>query len=219
MYIILDFDSTVISVEWLDLLASISLSSNPNKKSILGEIMTITSAGMVGNMSFALSLEKRLSLLQASRANLIQLQDNINDYISPSFVAHKDFFATHKDNIFIVSGWFEEFIFPVTDFLGVDRSKIFANRFVFNEKGLISGCEKTRYTAQDQGKVHAVRQLNLRSNNVVVIWDGFTDYEIKQAWLASVFGVYTENIRRDAVVNKADIVFQDMDAVCEFINL
>jgi D-3-phosphoglycerate dehydrogenase len=87
----------------LDLLAEISLSDNPDKNSILDEIAAITSAGMVGNMSFALSLEKRLSLLQANRDHLVQLQGSINDYISPSFVVHKDFFTVHKEKIFVVS--------------------------------------------------------------------------------------------------------------------
>jgi len=219
MYIIFDFDSTMISVEWLDLLADISLSGNPDKDAILDAIAAITAAGMVGDMSFSLSLQKRLSLLQAKRSHVAQLEDIIQEYISPSFIAHKDFFATHTDNIFVVSGWFEEFIFPVTDFLGIERSKVFANRFVFDEEDTIVGCDTTRHTAQDQGKVRAVNELQLGNADVVVIWDGFTDYEIKQAWLASVFGVYTENIRRDVILNKADVVFGNMDAVREFVDL
>jgi D-3-phosphoglycerate dehydrogenase len=67
--------------------------------------------------------------------------------------------------------------------------------------------------------VQAVRQLHLEDSEVVVIGDGFTDYEIKQAWLASIFGVYIENISRAIVVDKADVVFQNMDAIRNFFEV
>lgn len=219
MYIVFDFDSTIISTEWLDLLAAISLSDNPDKNAILDEIAVITSAGMLGNMPFAVSLEKRLSLLQVNKDHIKQLKNIIVDHISPSFAAHKDFFATYKDNIYVVSGWFEEFIFPVTDFLWIERSNVFANRFVFDEKDAIVGCDTTRYTAQDQGKVQTVRELQLGNTDVVVVGDGVTDYEIKQAWLASLFGAYTENVSRAIIVEKADVVFQNMDAIRKFFEV
>lgn len=217
MHIIFDFDSTLLSCEWLDLLAAIALDWISHKGTVLRQIQDITSSWMDGEFSFSASLEQRLSLLQADRTHLHKLNDRIVKYISPSCVEQQEFFRSYWDSLFIVSWWFEEFIFPVTDFLGIDRWRIFANKFIFDWKGAIIGFDTTRDTAHDEGKVKVVSGLSLW-NSVLVVWDGFTDYEIRQAGFASLFAAYTENVRREKVIEHADIVFQDMHDVVSFVS-
>ena len=67
---VFDFDSTLTSVEALDVLAEITLIGNPKKEEIIEEIIAITNQGIDGEISFTESLEKRIQLLGAKKADL-----------------------------------------------------------------------------------------------------------------------------------------------------
>ena len=67
---VFDFDSTLTSVEALDVLAEISLVNNSKKDEIINEIVDITNLGIDGKISFTESLEKRIQLLNAKKSDL-----------------------------------------------------------------------------------------------------------------------------------------------------
>ena len=69
-YFVIDFDSTFIRDEAMEVLASIALAGHPKKNQILEKIAGITKAGMEGRLSFSESLEKRLALFSANSAHL-----------------------------------------------------------------------------------------------------------------------------------------------------
>ena len=68
--IILDFDSTVIRYETIEVLAEFSLQNNTKKSKILGEIKNMTSLAMSGKISFSEALSKRVSLLEANKKHI-----------------------------------------------------------------------------------------------------------------------------------------------------
>ena len=71
--LILDFDSTLISIESLDLLAEICLENKINSNSIITKIKTLTSLGMKGEITFQDSLRERLRYLQIKDYHFDQL--------------------------------------------------------------------------------------------------------------------------------------------------
>ena len=152
-YFIIDFDSTFIKGETLDILASISLKSNPNKKKIIGEIEQITALGMEGKMPFSKSLEKRLQLIKPNKIHINKLISYLKKNISPSIARNKEFFKQHKERIYIVSGGFKECIVPITLPFGIDPSHILANTFKFDKDGVYAGYDKTNPLAQAKGKI------------------------------------------------------------------
>jgi len=62
---VFDFDSTLTSVEALDVLAEITLVNNPDKDQIIEDIIDMTNLGIDGKISFTESLEQRIKLLNA----------------------------------------------------------------------------------------------------------------------------------------------------------
>ena len=88
---IFDFDSTLTKVEALDVLAEITLVNNPEKEAIIQEIVEITNLGIDGEISFTESLEKRIQLLQATRADLEGLVTELRKQVSISIEKNKDF--------------------------------------------------------------------------------------------------------------------------------
>jgi D-3-phosphoglycerate dehydrogenase / 2-oxoglutarate reductase len=208
--IIIDFDSTFVKVESLDILGEISLEGQIDKQARLAKIAETTNKGMNGEMSFAESLSTRLSLLNANKNHLPALIERLKSEISVSFERNKTFIQANAANIYIVSSGFKEFIIPVVADFGINESNVYANTFGYDAEGQIIGCDKNNPLAQDKGKVKLMESLNL-GKNTVVIGDGFTDYEIKEAGLASKFYAFTENVSRDKVVAVADHVTPSFD--------
>ncbi len=208
--IVIDFDSTFVKVESLDLLGEISLEGQNDKQARLKKISDTTNLGMNGDISFAESLAIRLSLLNASKSHLDTLTDKLKNEISPSFIRNKSFIKANASQVYIVSSGFKEFIVPVVEEFGIDASHVYANTFEYNEEGAIIGCDKNNPLAQDKGKVKLLTDLKF-GKEVLVIGDGYTDYEIKEAGLATKFYAFTENVSRDKVIAVADHITPSFD--------
>lgn len=209
-YFIIDFDSTIIQTEGLDELAQIVLKDNPKKVKILAEIKKITSLGMEGSISFSKSLRKRLALLNIYKAHLEELKKTLRKKISPSVLRNKHFFDFYKDQIYIISGGFKEFILPVMEEFKTPSQHILANTFKFNRLEKVIGFDTKNPLATDSGKVTAIKNLGLKGE-IIVLGDGFTDLQIKQMGVAKRFIAFTENVRREQVVKNADSVVRSFD--------
>lgn len=216
-YLIIDFDSTFIKLETLEEISKEALKNNSDRDKIQKEIEKITKQGMHGKLSFGESLKRRLALFSADKKDIDKINKKIKKNITESFLENKDFFQKHKKQIFVVSGGFKECIFPVTDEFGIPRENVLANDFKFNEKGEVTGIDENNLASKTQGKVRQVENLNLRGR-IFVIGDGWTDFEIKREKQADYFLAFTENARRESVVELADGEVANFQEVIEFIN-
>ena len=202
-YFIIDFDSTFTQVEALDVLAEISLKNNEDKDKVIDEIKTITDQGMEGGMSFRESLKRRIDILDANKQDLPELIDRLGSLVSPSFKRNTEFINKYKDQIFIVSNGFKDFIVPIVSQYGVKEENVFANEFEYGSNGEIIGFDEDNLLSENNGKPRQIESLNLEGE-VFVLGDGFTDFEIKKAGLANKFYAFTENVRREKILNHAD---------------
>ena len=207
---IIDFDSTITQVEALEELGAISLKSNPKKKKVLDEIKALTDLGMEGKISIEESLAKRLSLLAANKKHLERLVLTLKKKISPSFRRNKAFFKKYKENIYVISAGFREFILPVVRELGILERNVHANTFEYDAQGNIIGIDKSNPLSGKGGKGMVLRSLDL-PHEIFVIGDGYTDFEMKETGLVSKFFAFTETIERKSVVEKADHVVSSFD--------
>lgn len=205
---IIDFDSTFIKVESLEKLIARATANHSKGEAILAEISELTNAGMGGHLAFSVSLRERFAILRRHHVAITQevLQDCVEylkDQLSESVIAEKDFFIENRDNIYIISGGFTEMIAPVVKQVGIDVTHILANRFLYDDEGVIVDYDADNNLAKDGGKVAAVKELKLHGN-IVVVGDGYTDYEIKEAGYATLFFAFTENMPRQRVIDNAD---------------
>jgi D-3-phosphoglycerate dehydrogenase / 2-oxoglutarate reductase len=217
MYTIFDFDSTIITIEWLDTLARIALEKQENSEKIMQHINDITHMGMSGQMPFKTALDKRIKLLNADKNDIIHTQKIVMNSISPSFSRYRSLIEKNNEHIYIVSWWFDEFVFPVADFFGISHDHVFANRFVLDTDDKIIWVDTNRLLSQNQGKANAVAALQL-DWPITVVWDGFTDYEIKKMWFADIFVAYAETVSRDSIVWLADYVAYSFEDLSHFFS-
>jgi len=211
---VFDFDSTVVGVETLELLAEITLSSKDNKDQILKQIQEITNQGMEGKITFDESLSKRIKLFQATRNDIEKAAKQIKSTISPSIQKNVDFFIQNSNRIIIISGSFKKLILETTRLLGIADKNVFANTFKFDKKDNIIGIDELNPLSKDNGKVNQIKLLNIKTP-IYAIGDGYSDYQIKKSGLATKFFAYTEHAKRDKVIKEADIVVKNFD---EFLN-
>lgn len=216
--LIIDFDSTFVSIEALDALSEISLKDDPAKDIVLKEIKNITNLGMEGKIDFPTSLQKRLALFKPGKNDIEKLILLLKRNITPSVKRNKEFFKKYKNNIYIVSGGFIEYILPVVSEYGIEKNHVLCNSFVFDKKNNYLNFNKDNLLAKKDGKLKAVKLLNL-DGDAYIIGDGHTDYVIKQKNGAKKFFAFVENVSRKKVVSKADRVIKNFDELFYLFDL
>ncbi|MBK1442079.1 HAD-IB family phosphatase [Parapedobacter sp. ISTM3] len=209
-YYIIDFDSTFTQVEALDELARISLANHPARELIYEEIERLTNLSMNGQLSFRESLSGRVKLLEANREHLKKLITILKKRVSPSFSRNREFFKKHSDGVLIVSGGFKEFIVPVVSPYHIKQDNVYANTFIFDEQGNITGYDENNPLSEEGGKVKLLRQLQL-PGKIYGIGDGYSDFQLKESGLIERFFAFTENIERKSVSERADHVTPSFD--------
>jgi D-3-phosphoglycerate dehydrogenase len=200
---IFDFDSTIINCESLDELARFTLANTPNKQAIIAQLEELTAAGMAGTMAFDESLRKRLQLFKATKADVLELTAYLQSCVTPSLLTYIDWMTEQRNQIYVISGGFEEYIKPIATSIGLLANHVYANRFTYDKSDNITGYDDSRLTSRAGGKVAQVRALAL-PHPIIVIGDGYTDYEIKAAGEAEQFWAFTEHIHRPAITVHAD---------------
>lgn len=212
--ILIDFDSTFVTVESLDHLADIVLAERGDKQAVLDEIVAITKLGMEGKITFPESLGKRLKLFSPHKKHVETLTAILQTKITPSFARNKAFFQKNAADVYILSGGFKEYMAPVVREFGIPEGHVLANTFVFDEKGTVVGHDTENPLSQEKGKVKMIQKMGF-DGDVYMIGDGYTDWEIKEAGLAKKFIAFAENVARETVVKKADVVAHSFEEVLE----
>ncbi len=207
---VFDFDSTLTRVEALDVLAEITLKENPKKDQIIQEIIDITNLGIDGEISFTESLDKRIKLLKANKADLSGLVAALKKQVSKSIESNKDFFENFADDIYVISCGFKEFIDPIVKEYNIPSERVYANTFEFANDGEIVGFDANNPLSQHNGKIKCLKDMNLEGE-IQVIGDGYSDYVTREAGVADRFFAYTENVSRVKTTENADHIAPNLD--------
>ena len=214
--LIIDFDSTIVGLETLECLAEVVLSKNKNKNKILNKISNYTDLAMNGQISFEKSLQERLKLMSVNKSVINVLINEVIQKIDKSFLSNLNFFKKHISNIYIVSGGFKSIIEPVMNITTDLKWKVYANDLIFNKDEKLIGVDLNNPLSKSKGKVKLLKSLDLK-NDIIVVGDGYTDYEIKKYNIAKYFLAYTKYEERDKVTLKADKKCKNFNQVIEFL--
>lgn len=202
-YIVIDFDSTFVKLEALEVLAQIVLENDPQKEAKVKEIEEITKRGMQGSIDFTESLSKRLNIFSPNRGHVNTVVEILKNNVSERFLGCKEYIQENSGRIFIVSGGFKELILPVTREFGIKDNHVFSNDFVWDNDRVI-GFESGNPLSKSGGKVEILKNLEIDKDNVVSIGDGYTDYEMKEKGLVEKFYYFSDNVQRKSVMELAD---------------
>ncbi|ESQ85874.1 3-phosphoglycerate dehydrogenase [Asticcacaulis sp. AC466] len=197
--LVLDFDSTFTSVEALDILAELLSAADPARAADVAHIKSLTDQAMSGEISFADALNRRVQILKPTRDDIAALIEVLKTKVSVSIERNRAVFGENPGKFRIISGGFHDFIDAVVADYGIAAEYVLANRLIWNEDGVATGVDQTNPLSQDGGKITAVGQLGL-TGDIVMIGDGWTDFEVYKGGAASRFYAFTENVARPKVV-------------------
>lgn len=209
---LIDFDSTLVAAETLDLLGEIALAATPDREDRLAQVRSLTDRAMAGELSFAQALGARLQLLRPRREHLPPLIARMREALTPSARRRAAWLA--GPDVRVLSGGFEEVIGPVLEPLGVARSQVQANRLVWDATGVAVGVDPGSPLAHDGGKIVAARAVPA-AETVVMVGDGWTDLEVWTSGAAARFYAYTEVVARPAVLARAERRAASLDEVLQ----
>jgi len=200
--LVFDFDSTLVQDEGLDELFLHSLEGAPDGDALVAAFREITDRGMDGGLSYEESLRLRMEVLRAGVHHVEETARHLASRLTPSVARHEDFFRDPAREIHVVSGGFQELILPTARRLGIPPDRIHAQRFLFQEDR-VAGIDPRTPLARG-GKAEAIHLLRVPPRNLWIVGDGATDLEIRDLGYAATFVAFTENRRRDLVVQAAD---------------
>lgn len=210
--LLLDFDSTLVGFETLEALAEVALDGRPDAEARRAEIARLTDAAMEGRLDFHEALTQRLALVEADRGHVEAVAARAVAALTPSVQRNLDALRRHADRVHILSAGFREIIAPVAEAMGLDPAHIHCNDLAYDGAGRVVGADGSNPLAWEDGKVEAVRALEL-DGPVVMVGDGWGDWRVREAGLADRFWAYTEVVTRDRVVERADAVASTLDEI------
>jgi len=199
-----DFDSTIVSGEAIDELAQIALANAPDRATRVATIHAITNAGMEGAMPIDESLRQRMDMLQIRAHMIAPLVERLQQQVSPSLLRHAALLKNMRDQIWIISSGFHEWIDPVVSTLGLRTDHVNANRLLADADGILR-LDPTSRCATVGSKARAAASLGCAPPRIM-IGDGMTDFEVRRDGACDYFAAWTESVVRPAVVANADIV-------------
>ncbi len=207
---VFDFDSTLVRIESLEALADLALAGSDDADAVRAEVARLTDAAMAGEIGFGEALRRRLAPLPLTRGHVETLAARVVDELAPSVARNAAFFREHAGRIVIVSGGFREVVAPVAARLGVPADRVLANDLAYDAEGRVIGVDTANPLAGAGGKARALQALAL-PRPVVMVGDGWTDAEVRQAGAADRFYAFTEIVRRPPVVAVADAEVASLD--------
>jgi phosphoserine phosphatase len=210
--IFFDCDSTLSTIEGIDELA--------RQKGKFAEVKQLTAAAMDGEVHLQTVYDRRLELLNPTRAEIRQLEENYRQTVVPDAAEVIQALQALGRHIFIVSGGLLEAVRPFGEWLGVPHQHIQAVAVRYNN---LSGdwwdYEQDRWgqrpdvqyldpadtpLIETEGKIQVIQEFRRRHpGRAMLIGDGVSDVVAKPAvdLMVGFGGV----VIRERVVAEADI--------------
>jgi phosphoserine phosphatase len=149
---------------------------------------------------------RRLDAVRPTKTEIDQLGKEYIAHLAPYARDSIALMQAHGVGITLVSGGLREAIVPLAAELALKESVVHAVPVFFDERGDYLGFDEQSPLARQKGKLETVAALNLRKP-IVAVGDGMTDTEIRGC--ADSFAAYTGFVRREAVIARADFIFED----------
>jgi phosphoserine phosphatase len=202
--VILDVDSTLSGIEGIDWLAE------RRGAAVAAEVARLTERAMDGAIRLDEVYALRLELVHPSRIDCEQLAIAYQAAIAPGAAETIAKLQTAGVRIHVVSGGIRNAIIPFAHALNVQAGDVHAVELTFDKTGAYTDFNRTSPLATQTGKALVASSLAAQ-RPVLAVGDGATDAAMKPA--VDAFGAFVGFVRRDPVVQQANLVFNTFDDI------
>ncbi len=195
--VIFDFDSTLITCETLEEVLKEKI-ADPER---MQQIKEITEQGMSGKMSFLSSLESRLRMATVSRQDFYAFGRRAAQFLTPGMAELIQELKEQAVDIWIVSGTVRDVLLPIGNLLGLPENRLLGISLLWSRDGIYAGIDATRPI--NRSKWEGAKEVSVHwSSPKIAVGDGITDYALYEHKLVDNFIAFTQNVRRQAILDK-----------------
>lgn len=206
--VVLDVDSTLCGVEGIDWLAD-------RKGTDIGvRVAELTDRAMRGEVALDDVYGERLSLVDPTSDDIDALTDAYVAALAPGVARALGALREAGRRVVLVSGGVREAIVPMAKSLGIHANDVHAVSVRFAPDGRYAGHDTSSPLTTAAGKRSIVTSLAL-PRRILAVGDGATDLAMRPA--VDAFAAFTGFVRRDAIVNEADLVIDSFDQLIDLV--
>lgn len=212
-HIFFDFDSTLVSIETLDVLINSQLESETQK----AEIKAITQQGMTGKLPLFESLSKRLAVVKIHQKHIQDFGHALPQKLTHNIVPTINTLQSKGHTVHILSGGFKDYMQLCAKTLNIPLKNVHANTLTYNKHGYITGFDQSNPLCQNGGKSKIIQKQNIKET-CIMVGDGYTDLEVfkdKACTHFIGFGIHTQ---RDIIKKEAKHFANNMDKFNHILN-
>lgn len=194
-----DVDSTLLTVESLDVAISAALAGHPEAEARREALHRITQAGMSGELAMADSLAARLKLADLDARRVAAIAFDLRSTITAGMADMLRELRERGNQVYAISGGFRDLLDPVLSDLAFAPEHRFANRFEWGERG-VEGVDTSIALSRNGGKAEVLKRLMDQTGHATawLVGDGMTDCEASDAPGIRFIG-FAQNADRPAV--------------------
>lgn len=189
-----DCDSTLSRIEGIDELA--------RRNGVGKQVQDLTNTAMNGGASLESVYARRLSLIQPDRSAIDWIAQRYIDELVDGAVEVVKTLQANGKQVHVISGGIRQAILPMLGKLGLTEEHLHAVDIYFNEDGSYKGFDTNSPLARTGGKADVCRMLSKEQTALLMVGDGQTDLEAKQA--GAYFIGFGGVVAREAVRLQAD---------------
>ncbi len=190
-----DCDSTLSRIEGIDELA--------RDCGVGAQVKRLTNRAMDGEIPLESVYGQRLALIRPGRAAIDALaQRYIDERVDGVLELFSELRRQGKP-VHIISGGIRQAILPLADYLGLPEQYVHAVDVYFDSQGVYQGFDQQSPLARSGGKAQVCRFINSGGEAIVMVGDGQTDLEAKQA--GAFFIGFGGVVVRETVKQQADM--------------
>ena len=205
--VILDADSTLAGIEGVDWLAAL------RGDEVSRRVASLTSDAMAGRIRLESVYARRLELIAPTEREIGELAGAYLDAVAPDAAEALAELRRAGVALRVASGGVRQALLPLTRALGFDDADVHAVEVRFDRDGDYDGVIPSPLTTQ-AGKAQVARALAL-PRRVLAVGDGATDLAMRPE--VDAFAAYVGFVRRDAVVERADVTVASFRDVAEVV--
>lgn len=165
--IFLDFDSTLIRAESLDLLGDMC--------GVGEKVRKMTDLTMSGVIPIEEVFKKKLDLISPSLSQIHEVAKRCENLLVDDVMEVISVLHSLEKKVFIISSNFHHLVDPVAKILGIPGDRVIANDLYFDENGNYRGFNHFSPLCSSSGKAVILRKHLRSDERSVLIGDGSTD--------------------------------------------
>ena len=200
--VLVDVDSCLAGIEGIDLLADMH-----GKKQ---EVEGLTAAAMNGEIPFDKVFGKRLDIIQPQNRDMEVVAARYIQTLTPDAFEVIHTLQEHGIDVWLVSGGYDEAIYPLARHLGIPQTRVYANHLFFDAQGNYAGLDAQNPLSGKSGKLALIENLRVKreiSGKFGIVGDGASEVETHPVVdLCVGFGGH---VARERVMNEADVFIEE----------